>query len=549
MLDYYNLINDIFINLDKKIKYICNYDHVASSIGVIEYIKYKKNNSFLIAVLPNIIPQWIKYLKDLDDTIIFKNSIVGNIKYHRIILINVFLFNHFKKKYKYEINNYIIFNPFLLPYGLYNDIINSNISNMVFITKYLENKKDNNVFYNTKKISKEIFINDKNILTISNITQTDIDKAISRKKCINCKIIFNNIIPIIKFREIISCKTCSDIYNHLYFNNTDIKCKKCNNYFIKYYKSYLYCSKKCVSNINFKNENDIKFPIKKIILYDIIKETDCPFCKSINKNPLLLSCGHIKCINSVCIKRYNLYNTIDCNICQTMFKDGIVQLIIYPTDNQIFKNYIDTIKYFDDRDILLDDDSQECIICYNILKAFIKLKCKHILCYTCYIQLVNNNCPMCRQNMDDVDKIYLKNINIKTDILNHEFLINYIYKYYHKNQYIVIYLDDHKYKYDLKYILDKNIKQSEIYEGTIENMEKIYKLYNECKIILILVKNNFIDLDLSITDSFINLQRYYENYNRFHYMDIYYNFRNVTSVDKLLYKNINFVTDVVKLCI
>jgi len=41
---------------------------------------------------------------------------------------------------------------------------------------------------------------------------------------------------------------------------------------------------------------------------------------------------------------------------------------------------------------------EECCVCFEE-KRLINIKCKHPLCNDCYKKLINNLCPLCRQNI------------------------------------------------------------------------------------------------------------------------------------------------------
>lgn len=48
-------------------------------------------------------------------------------------------------------------------------------------------------------------------------------------------------------------------------------------------------------------------------------------------------------------------------------------------------------------------DTQECNICYETEQSFfIKTRCGHEMCTDCYELLQSNNCPFCRQKLENI---------------------------------------------------------------------------------------------------------------------------------------------------
>ena len=59
-----------------------------------------------------------------------------------------------------------------------------------------------------------------------------------------------------------------------------------------------------------------------------------------------------------------------------------------------------------EKDTLAKDEHEECSICYTNKKVFACIPCGHLcLCYKCK-NCIENKCPICNEETDNIVKIY-----------------------------------------------------------------------------------------------------------------------------------------------
>ena len=60
----------------------------------------------------------------------------------------------------------------------------------------------------------------------------------------------------------------------------------------------------------------------------------------------------------------------------------------------------------DNNSELIEDNSEECIICFDKKNNMMKTICGHEFCKDCICKITNDLCPMCRNNIiNDINKI------------------------------------------------------------------------------------------------------------------------------------------------